>query len=222
MNTRTMRALVIMELRRFRWLFVGAIVASAASLGLMATGATGAYVGSVSFLTTALILGVLLPMLGIFQERKDNNWLFLLSLPLSAGQLALAKTVANAAVYFPGWMLITALGWLAVLALPAPDGLIPIGVALMGFLAVYYVVLFSVGLITTSQTWATATIIAGNVSFSYFMFFVARLPTVAATRLGPDPVWTHEIFAVLALELAAVVLTYAIAAARFRRKREFI
>ena len=65
---------------------------------------TGLNIGILLFMTTVIAFGVFLPMLGILKERLDRSQLFVLSLPMSAGAVLVAKVRAALIAFLVPWL----------------------------------------------------------------------------------------------------------------------
>ena len=83
-----------------------------------------------------------------------------------------------------------------------PDGMLPMGAAVLGYLLFYYCVLLSVGLVSDSTGWHATAITIGNVSVNFLIAALHMLPSVIMHRDGPVAVWTADIVTLLVLEVA--------------------
>jgi ABC-2 type transport system permease protein len=217
MNSAIIRQLVLADLYLLRWMILGAVAGGVASIALMPLGRAAAYVGSVLLICVLIILNIFLVMSGIVQERKDKVQVFLLSLPISPMQYTAAKIVSNAIGFVVPWLLLMAAALVMVRASWIPDGLLPFGAAVLGYLLCYYCVLLSVGLVSDSTGWHATAITLGNVSVNFLIAFLQGVPSVTINRDGPIAVWTPDILTLLVLE--AVVGAAAIGLGWYVRSR---
>jgi ABC-2 type transport system permease protein len=195
--------LILKDLYLLRWAIVGATVAGCGALAVMPLSRTAAYVGAVSLICALIVLNIFLVMNGVVQEKKDKVLLFVLSLPVSTAQYLTAKVMANGVAFLVPWLVLTA-GTAVVIDVTAmPNGILPYWVAVLVYLLLYYCALLAVSLVTDSTGWHATAITLGNVSVNFFIVFLLGLPSVVANQEGPAAVWTADILAILAIELAA-------------------
>jgi ABC-2 type transport system permease protein len=208
MNSLT-TVLVLRELHLNRWLIAGAILAGLFSVYVASTSSLGYNIGALMWLTVIVATGVILPMYGIQQERKDRSLLFALSLPLSGADYARAKMLGVLLCFFIPWLVLSLAAVVFVVALPAtPDGMLPIVVLICGFLLANFSLVLCGALLTTSEALNGAIVIATNMCVTLFVFIVGGTPAINRHIRDAVPVWNEAVWAVLVIE--AVVLTFAL------------
>ena len=94
--------------------------------------------------------------------------------------------------------------------------------ALLVYLLTYYCVLLSVGLVAESAGWHTTAIVAGNLSVNFVVPLLLSLPSVSAHRTGEVAVWTPDILAIIAIELALGVIALVVAVYLRSRASDFV
>jgi ABC-2 type transport system permease protein len=214
MNRSVVSALILKDLYLFRWMVAASILGGAAALAVMPTGRISGYVGGVSFICVLVILNIFLVMTGVVGERKDKVLLFVLSLPVSTTQYTIAFTVT--------WLVLTIAAALVIVRSPIPDGLLPFWLAVLAYLLFYYCALLAVALVSDSTGWHATAITAGNVSINFVIPFLLSLPSVAQHSESPVPVWTADVVAILAIEIAAGVAALVLAIYIRSRRSDFI
>lgn len=207
-----------------RWLIAGALASGVASLALTGRGGEegGFDPGFLLFLTTMIVFGIFVPMLGIFKERQDRSQLFVLSLPVSPGQYAISKVVAALVVFLGPWLVLTVGVVALTLASDRPDGGLPFFTATMGFLLALFCTLTALVAITSSETWAIAGILATNVSVTPFLAYLGRLPGVGGRGQEAAAIWSVETVTVLALEGLWILLALGLAVWLPTRRRDVV
>ena len=101
-------------------------VAGVASILLAAFGGTAFNIGSLTWLTTIVAVGVMLALYGIMNERKEHTLQFVLSLPLSIGDYVRAKMLGLFLAFLIVWSLSSVAALLLVFAKASvPDGIAP-------------------------------------------------------------------------------------------------
>jgi ABC-type transport system involved in multi-copper enzyme maturation permease subunit len=190
----------------YRWVMVGAVVAGVLSLIVsVADGrdnvTTGLNVGFLLFITTVITFGVIVAMFGILRERQDHSRLFVLSLPISAGQYALAKVTAAVAAFVIPWSLLTAGVLGLTIATGQPTDGLPFFLALMLFFLCNFCLLTAVVVVTMSEVWAIVGILVTNTSVTLFVV------NIAAWNVG----WDSTLAAIVAAELTVALSSIAMA-----------
>jgi ABC-type transport system involved in multi-copper enzyme maturation permease subunit len=205
-----------------RWMIVGSTLAGLLCVAMSPLSRAAYYVGSVSLICVLIVLNIFLVMSSVAQERKDKVLLFVLGLPLSPREYALARLLGGSLAFVVPWGLLAAasVGW--TLATAIPDGVIPLTLSVFGFMLAYYGVLLGVALVSDHEHWSTAVIIAGNVSINFYITLAFGFPSVAAHASSGSVVWGPEIVATLAIELAVYFVALLLAYGRFVRKGDYV
>jgi ABC-2 type transport system permease protein len=192
------------------------------ALALYGGGPITFYVGSVSFLCVLILLNVLLVSSTVAQEKKDRVMLFVLSLPVSTTQYAVAKLVSSLLAFLVPFCLLGVAAVLVIALTPIPHGLIPLTIAVMMYVCLYFCIFLSVALAGDSALWNTAVIIFGNISINFLIAWLLSRPSVALAAKGPVPVWSQEILTCLTLEILGSLLALAAALLIIVRKKDFL
>jgi ABC-type transport system involved in multi-copper enzyme maturation permease subunit len=194
--------LVRKDLYLLRWIVAGSILGGAVALAILPLGPVAGYVGGVSLICTLVILNIFLVMTSVVQEQKDRVLLFVLSLPISPMQYVAAKVLANTIAFGGTWLVVTAATIVVVDATALPNGLLPFLITVLGYLLSYHCVLLGVALATESTGWHVTAITVGNISVNFLIPYLLGLPAVIAHQNGPTAVWTADVVAILAGEIA--------------------
>jgi ABC-type transport system involved in multi-copper enzyme maturation permease subunit len=192
------------------------------SVALMPWSMVAFYVGITSFMVVLIVLNVALVMSSVIGERKEKMALFVLSLPISTAQYTVSKVVSSLIAFLVPWAFLSAGCLVLFHVTPIPDGMIPVSVALMVYMILYFCVLLAVALHTDSALWTGVVIVAGNVGINFVIQILLRLPSFQANGQGETAVWTADIVAFIALQLVLSVAAIAIALFIHSRKRDFV
>jgi hypothetical protein len=214
--------LVLKDLYLCRWLIGGSLFAGAISLAMMPLSSVTFYVGSVSFLGVIVILNVMLVMLNIVGERKEKVAHFMLSLPVSTTQYVASKVLANCLAFFVPFMLLLAASVLIIETTAIPDGFVPVAVAVMCYVVLYFSLLLVAALLTDSPAWHTSVIVFGNITINFVIAGLLHDPDVARTTSGPTAVWTASVTLTLIFELALSLVVLALGWHFSTRKKHFV
>jgi ABC-2 type transport system permease protein len=223
MNGSIVWRLIAKDLYLYRWLITGALAAGFVSLFLRRVESLSDNIALILFLTAIVALGIFIAMYGVLTERKEKSLLFVLSLPVSPMQYTTAKIVASMIAFTVPWLALT----LTILGLtiafdPPPDGSIPFTVAMMLFFLANFCVLLALLLVTESEGWAVAGILGTNFGVAAYMNIVTALPGIAEHREGPIAVWSTSVLAIIAIEVAVVMLSLGLAFYIQSQKRDFV
>ena len=217
------RTLVAKDLFLTRWMLAAAIVSGLVSLGICTTSKMGFNLGSITFITTLIALGVMVAMYGVFEERKDRSYLFILSLPLSGRDYVKAKLIGGLLSFLIPWTVITAGAMLTLRLSPTiPHGIAPFALLLCVYALLNTTLLIAATLLIKSEGLVAGCIVFTNVLVSVFLFTVASLPSIKDNMGAPIAVWDDTVFTVLALQLIAICIAIAVPLGVYSRKRDLV
>jgi len=220
---RVTRKLIAKEFYVNRWFVVGGAISGVASILIATLGKTGFNIGSLTWLTTIIALGVMLALYGIMNERKEHALQFVMSLPLSISDYVRAKLLGLSACFFVVWLIASAAALLLVFGKESvPDGVAPYTILLCFFMLANFAVVLCGTLHARSEALVSAIIVVTNMGVSIFMFTVGPLPSIAEHMWAPHPVWNSTFWTVLACELAVLVIAFTLPFFFAARRRDFI
>lgn len=219
MSASPILSLIAKDLYLYRWMTLGTLLAGLAAIPLLGFAGTLGIVGQILFVTVLVVHGVILAVHGPLSERQNRTLAFVLSLPVSPLQVALARIAAALVAYLIPWslLLLTLLG--LQLGMPSESANPPFTLGLMIFLQANFCVLLAVAMIGRSELWCIAGIITTNTAVPVFM---NSLLSPLAPRVEGVAQWTPALISTLVallvialVALAAIVLVHA-------RRREFL
>ncbi|MGB6947204.1 MAG: ABC-2 transporter permease [Bryobacteraceae bacterium] len=180
-------------------------------------------VGGVWFFISLIMVGTMLPLSGIVNERKKQNLAFLMSLPISSTQYTTSKLLSSVGMFLIPWLTLV----LAAVLLVEVRGIIPRGaipmVLILAFLPfVGFCLITAAALIGESEGWGIAANVGCSSSYGLVWYFLSRIPALMVPAKGPAPVWNSTALAILAGEAALVVLMLGLTYYFQSRKRDFI
>lgn len=178
--------------------------------------------GIIAFFIVLVMLGVT-PNVLIMNERKKQTLAFVMSLPVSGSQYALAKLAAAFGMFFVPWVLLVALALLLIVSTgDMPNGVIPLFFALALLPLIGFLVTTSVAIVSESETWSNVTMGAVNISYSFVWIVIMAVPGLLADVGSPVPVWNETIRAALGIELGVIAAIVGSTLCLQSRKRDFI
>lgn len=214
--------LILKDLFLLRWISLGTIAGGVAAAGLMALSPMPFSGGGILVICALIVLNIFLVMFGVVQERKDKAALFVLSLPVSPAQYAVAKVAASTIAFMVPWAIVSASVVLVIVLSEVPNGFVPLWVAVLAYQFFYYCVLIGVGLNTDSTGWHAAVVTAGNISVNFFIAMLFSLPAVRAYGEGPAAVWTADITGLIATSIAGGIAALVIGTRMYARRDDLI
>lgn len=209
--------LIAKDLYMYRGVMAGALVAGVVSLVVSVVDGrdnvtTGLNIGFLLFITTIITFGVVVAMFGILRERQDQSQLFVLSLPISAGQYARAKVLAAVAAFGIPWSVLTVGVVGLTVATGQPTSGLPFFLALMLFFFCNFCLLTAVIVLSMSEVWAIIGILVTNLSVTLFVMYVA------AWNVG----WDSTLAGIVTVELAVAVSSIGLAMYVPSRRRDVL
>ena len=186
-------------------------------------GNTGLAIGGIVFITANIAGGIFMAMYSLMGERKEQARNFALSLPITGNQYDRAKLASGYLGYGIAWFIITAVVCAVFLSGgPGIDrGMVVYALLLQVYALALYSVLLCALFTVTSEGMSAAVILGGNILFSLFMVKLNQ-PAVVAPFHTDAVVWTDFARRTLLGELAAIVLSVAVALLVSARRRDHV
>src|SRR5262245_57598572 len=225
MTRSVIQTLILRDWQR-HWLFaLLSILGSALALGIVqiGRGPLAFVVGSSWFFISLIVLGSMLPVSLVINERKKQTLPFLMSLPLSAAQYAVAKLLSTFGMFLGPWLLVVVGAVSFILGRrDIPDGLIPLILILLAFTFLGFCIVAAVALVSESEGWTIAATILSNSSYGLVWYLLIREPALRADLGSQVPVWNAAVLRVLGAQGAAIVLILGLTVYLQSRKRNFV
>ena len=224
-----MRSSVIGHLILKDWRLNRLLIALSIGVGLIAlvvaqyAGEVTRLVGSVWFFVSLCILGSMLPGAAIVNERKKQTLAFVMSLPVSSLQYAIAKALSTAAMFLVPWLTLLILALIMIETRHAmPHGIIPMLLILAMLPLISFCLMSATALVAESEGWLMVAGILCNSSYWLAWYFLARTPSLSANWTRPVAVWNSAALTVLSIELGSILSIVGVAIFFQSRKRDFI
>jgi ABC-type Na+ efflux pump permease subunit len=165
----------------------------------------------------------MLPVGNVVNERKKQNLAFLMSLPVSATQYAMAKLVSTIGMYLVPWgALVIAASTFILTRSEAPRGIIPVMFILFGLPLVGFCVVAGAALISETEGWTIAATIVCNSCYGIGWYLIIRNPAVNGNLKSPVAIWDAPVLTILGSEIAAIVAILGFTIYMQSRKRDFV
>lgn len=224
MSSSVVRHLIVKDWRLQRAQLFFSILAGAVALGVVLRGGEGPMVvGTVWFFIALIMVGTMLPMAGILNERKKQNLAFLMSLPVSSMQYTTSKLLSTVGMFLVPWLTLV-VGALALIETRniAPHGIIPIMLVLALMPFVGLCIITCATLVGESEGWGIAANVACSSSYGLVWYLMTRIPGMMANVKAAAPVWNSTVLTALGMEVGSIVVLLVLTYYLQSRKRDFV
>ena len=180
------------------------------------------YIGMVLLLSIVILIGALLVINTVVNERKNQTLAFLISLPITYMDYTKAKMILNLLAYFVVWLILV-VGTIGVLYYSEhlPNGLIPYALIILIELMVAFILVLGTALVTESEKWTIVVMSITNIGVSLFMFLIASMESIKQHMEGQVAVWNSTAFIVIGIEISVALIIIGITFYLQSRKKDF-
>jgi ABC-2 type transport system permease protein len=197
----------------------GVIALTAVQFG----GETPMIIGAVWFFIVLILVGTMLPLVGIVNERKKQNLAFLMSLPISPLEYTAGKLVSTVGMFLVPWLTLVTVALLLIETRGiVPHGAIPITLILAALPFVSLSLLTGAALVGESEGWGMAVNVICNSSYWLVWFFLSRIPALMENVKGSIAVWNSTAVTILSSEFGFIALILGLTFYLQSRKRDFV
>jgi len=224
MKGSVVRTLILSDWNRHRFFILATIFGGILAVAMVQLGGELATVlGSTWFFVSLIVLGCMLPVSNVINERKKQTLPFLMSLPISVGQYTTTKILSTFGMFMVPWLLLVVLGISLIITRPdIPDGTIVVVLILAGFTLVGFCVITGVATVSESETWTIVATIALNSSYGFAWYVLIRNGELRADFGKAAPVWSPTVLTILLSEVATIAVILALTFYAQSRKRDFV
>ena len=224
MNASIVRHLILKDWYFQRVSIVGYIAVGAIALALIRFGGEAAfYAGSVLLITVLIAVGIQLVIMTVIQERTQKTLAFVMSLPISTMEYTTAKILANLLIFLVPWATAVVASFVVIAGRDAiPNGLIPFTAVVLTEILVAYCLLLGVALVSESEGWTIVTMVACNLFFQFFLYWISHVPAVDRDMEAATAVWSPPLVGTLSAELVLLIVIVGLTFLFQSRKTDFI
>jgi len=220
-NFPIVKKLVYKDLYLIRKLIAAYVAGIIFSLSIISLGEWQFYMGAVLFISMVVGLGNHQLSATLINERKEQTLSFIMSLPVSPTDYALAKLLSTMVTYFIPWFLITVASVLVIWLTSLPDGLIPFTVIVSVLVLLNHCITWSAAMTLETEGAVLAVMIGLNCFLNPELYFLIRVPEIFAHINTPDIVWAGLPIKILLLGVAAIVVVLTTSFYFHARKKSF-
>lgn len=224
MNASVVRTLILSDWYRHRLWILLSIAGGVLAIALVHVGGPlAAVLGSTWFFVSLIVLGCMLPVSNVINERKKQTLPFLLSFPISVRQYTVAKLISTVGMFLVPWLVLVVAAVTFILSRPdIPKGMVPVIIVLTVLTFVGFCVVAGTALASESEGVTIAATIATNSSYGFAWYLYFNNPQLRTQMGNPVVVWSSEVLTILFAEIAAIVLILGITFYLQSRKRDFV
>lgn len=205
--------------RKFMALYMGG---SIFSLTFISVGEWQFVMGVTLLMSMVIGMANHLVSLTILNERKEQTLPFIMTLPITPTDYAVAKLIANKSLFFIPWLaiLIMTIGVFKFTAVP--DGLIPLSIILCSYFLLSYCVVWAVGMTVETEGIVILVMVVMNCLIGPLIYILGAIPEISSHFKSATQVWNSTSAGVLALEFCLIIVSLAVAFYLQARKRTFL
>lgn len=176
------------------------------SLSILSLGQWQFFMGSIMFITMLAALGNHQLSATMINERKEQTLAFVMSLPVSPADYAMAKFLSNMVLFFVPWLFLVTITTLVILLTHLPDGLLAFTLLVCVLIAVNHCICWAVTMCTETEGSFLIVMIGLNCLLNPALYFLASSPEVGGFTRNDTFVWTHTATLILVCEIVAIFL----------------
>lgn len=176
------------------------------SLSIISLGEWQFFMGAIMFITMLVAMGNHQLSVTMINERKEQTLAFVMSLPVSPADYAMAKFLSNMVLFFVPWSLLVLATTTVILLTPLPDGLVAFTLLVCVLIAVNHCICWSVTMATETEGSFLMVMIGLNCLLNPALYLLARSPNIGGHNLNGNVIWTTTATQVLLCEILAIVL----------------
>lgn len=158
----------------------------------------------------------------IINERKEQTLPFIMTLPITPTDYAVAKLIANKSLFFIPWLAILMMTIGVFTFTPIPDGLIPLSIMLCGYFLLSYCVVWAVGMTVETEGMVILIMVIMNCLIGPLIYILGATPEISSHFQSPTQVWNTASVSVVLLEFVLMIVSVAVALYLQTRKKTFL
>lgn len=223
MNYAMVKRLILKDWYLQRWAILASLAGVVATLGIIATGGKVAFLlGLILLITVIIAIGAQMAVSTIVTERKEQTLPFVMSLPISYREYTASKIWGNLLIFLVPWLTMVLGSFGLLLLSPSSRGLLPYAAIMSTEILLSTCLILALALITESQGWTVAAIMAGNLAVNGIGYVVAHIADIAKGMWGSTIQWSGAASAVLLAEFTTIALLLGLTFFVQAKKNDFL
>lgn len=222
-DARMVRKLIVKDWQVYQKQLAGYVAGMLLALGLIGMGQSWmSAAGALLLLVLLVVVGSYAIQTSIMTERKEQTVPFVMSLPVTPMDVYWAKLLANLTIYLVPFLLVSGGTLGLILTTPLPDGTVPWLVLVATFMLVIFCVSLCVAIAVDSEGWNIFAMLALMTLIGPFIYWVTQLDGIVEYLKTDAIVWSAAALAVLASELAVILVSILVTSWTHARKASFL
>ncbi|NCP64793.1 MAG: ABC transporter permease [Paraglaciecola sp.] len=211
-NLQMIKRLVIKDWELAKKTIAAYMIAGIFTVGLMGMATTYTFnIGAILMITLLIVIGARSAIELVVNEKKDQTLPFILSLPVTVQDYALAKLLSNLVLYFVPWFILLVSMLVVIVSTPIYNGVIPLVVLVSMYILMAYCFYLGTALLSYSEGYTVAVMIVTNLLLNGFIIGLMWMPQINQTMEAASASWNPTslliLAALIAISLAALLLT---------------
>lgn len=176
------------------------------ALSILSLGEWQFYMGAI--LLMSMMIGLGNHQLGttMINERKEQTLAFVMSLPVSPADYAMAKFLSNLVIFVVPWSVLTALTAGVILLTPLPDGFLTFALLVCVLILLNHCISWCVAMVTASEGAILIIMIGLNCLLNPALYVISKFPDIGGYSQQPVFIWSSSATQVLLVQLLVIVL----------------
>ncbi len=158
----------------------------------------------------------------IINERKEQTLPFIMALPITPTDFAVAKLIANKGLFFIPWFAILMLTIGVFKFTAVPDGLIPISIMLCSYFLLSYCIVWAVGMTVETEGIVILVMVVMNCLIGPLIYILGAIPEISSHFQSATQVWNKASVGVVLLEFFLIIAALTIAFYLQGKKKTFL
>ncbi|RVU37709.1 hypothetical protein EOE67_09575 [Rheinheimera riviphila] len=222
-NTQMIKLLIIKDWQLMKKSLAAYMAGGVLVIGMMGMATPLMFnIGAVLMITLMIVIGARSSVELVVNEKKDQTLAFMMSLPITAQDYALAKLCSNLALYLVPWLLLVGGMLLVIVSTPIYHGVIPIVVLVSVFILLSYCSYLATALLTYSEGYTVTVMIITNLLLNGFILWILRMPEINQTLEAPTASWNSTSISMLLAGIAMIIGILVLTASLQKRKTSFL
>ena len=176
------------------------------ALSIISSGQWQFFMGSIIFITMLVALGNHQLSTTMINERKEQTLAFVMSLPVSPADYAMAKFLSNMVLFFFPWSLLVTTTAFVILFTSLPDGLLAFTLLVCVLVAVNHCICWAVTMCTETEGSFLIAMIGLNCLLNPALYSLASSPEIGGFTRNDTFIWTNTATLILVCEITAILL----------------
>lgn len=206
-NVSMIAKLIIKDWHLFKIYMLGyALIGIISAVILALPSGTAFYTGVILLITVIIGAGAHVAIVSTVTEKKEYQLSFLMGLPIRPIDYALSKVIGGMAIYMVCWLITVGACVVMIVTTDLPNGLLPLVLISALEVLAATTILLCVGVISGAEGITISVMVAFNILFNLFLFWVSSLPGIGPHIESQVAVFNSTAMGLIFAEILVIVL----------------